>query len=85
MSDKPRPIVVRVDRQPTAKFVVTVVDQVLPNVSPNDGELDEPVLRTLLADKYRLSPSEIESLIRQAKANPAVKPTPVLKGNFHDR
>jgi uncharacterized tellurite resistance protein B-like protein len=79
MSDKPRPIVVRVDRQPAAKFVVTVVDQVLPNVSRNDGELDEPELRTLLADKYRLSPSEIEALIRQAKANPAVKPTPVLK------
>jgi len=79
MSDKPGLIVERVDRQPLAKFVVIVVDQAFPNLSPNDGELDEPELRTLLADKYRRSTSEIEALIRRAKANPAVKPTPVLE------
>ena len=79
MSDKPGPIVVRVDRQPAAKFVVIVDNQAFPNLSLNDGELAEPELRTLLADKYRLSTSEIETLIRQAKTNPAGKPTPVQK------
>jgi hypothetical protein len=80
MSNKPTPIVERVDRQPEAKFVVIVDNQAFPNLSLNDGELAESELRTLLADKYGLSPSEIEALIRQAKANPAIKPTPVQKG-----
>ena len=78
MSDEPTPVVVRIDRHPTAEFVVIMVNQDSPNMSLNDGELAEPELRTLLADKYRLSPSEIEALVRQAKANPAVPPTPVL-------
>jgi ribonuclease I len=79
MSDKPKLIVVRVDRQPAAKFVVIVDDQAFPKLSLNNGELAEPEIRKLLADERRLSPSEIEALIRQAKANPAVKPTPVQK------
>ena len=71
--------VTRIDRHPV-KFVVIVEDWTFPYLSPNDGELTEQELRTLLADKYRQSSSQIEALIQQANEQPALKPQPFHKG-----
>ena len=79
MSDTPTPIVVRLDRHPV-RFVVIVENKAFPHLSPNDGELTEQELRTLLADKYRKSSSQIEALIQQANEHPAVKPQPSQNG-----
>jgi hypothetical protein len=49
------------------KFVAIVPNAEFPHLSRYDGALTEQELRTLLADKYRKSPSEIEMLIREAK------------------
>jgi hypothetical protein len=66
MTDTQTLIVVRLDRRPIIKFVVFVKN----TLSPNDGELSEQELRTLLADKYKNSPSQIEALIQQANERP---------------
>jgi hypothetical protein len=49
------------------KFVVIVSNPEFPHLSRYDGALAEQELRTLLADKYRKSSSEIEMLISEAK------------------
>jgi len=79
MSDTPTLTVRRIDRHPV-KFVVIVENKAFPHLSPNDGELTEQELRTLLADKYRQSSSQIEALIQQANEHPALKPQPFQKG-----
>ena len=79
MSDTPTLAVTRIDRHPV-KFVVIVENKAFPQLSPNDGELTEQELRTLLADKYRQSSSQIEALIQQANEHPALKPQPSRKG-----
>jgi hypothetical protein len=79
MSDKPRLAVTRIERRPV-KFVVIVENKAFPQLSPNDGELTEQELRTLLADKYRQSSLQIEALIQQANQHPALKPQPSRKG-----
>lgn len=76
MSDTPTLIVTRIDRKPVVKFVVVADNNAVPNLSLNDGELSEPELRTRLADKYKKTAPEIDALIEQANANPAIKPTP---------
>ena len=73
MGDTPTLNVVQLDRHPV-KFVVIVENKVFPHLSPNDGELSEQELRTLLADKYKQSPSQIEALIQQANEQRALKP-----------
>jgi hypothetical protein len=80
MSDTETIFVVRIDRRPACTFVVVIMNnQASFGLSPypNDGELFEPELRTLLADKYRISASDIEALIQQANEYPAIKPTSV--------
>ena len=49
------------------KFRIFVLNPEFPHLSRNDGELTEKELRSLLADKYRKSHSEIEMLIREAR------------------
>jgi len=71
--------VTRIDRSPV-KFVVIVENKTFPHLSPNDGELTEQELRTLLADKYGKSSSQIEALIKQANEHPVLKPQPSPKG-----
>jgi hypothetical protein len=79
MSDTPMLTVTRIDRHPV-KFVVIVENKTFPHLSPNDGELTEQELRTLLADKYGKSSSQIEALIQQANEHPVLKPQPPPKG-----
>lgn len=79
MSDTPTLSVMRIDRRP-AKFVLVVENKAFPHLSPNDGELTEQELRTLLADRYRQTSSQIEALIQQANEYPALKPQPLQKG-----
>jgi hypothetical protein len=79
MSDTPMLTVTRIDRSPV-KFVVIVENKTFPHLSPNDGELTEQELRTLLADKYGKSSSQIEALIQQANEHPALKPQPSPNG-----
>jgi hypothetical protein len=76
MSDTPTLIVTQIDYKGAVKFIVIVDNNAVPNLSLNDGELSEPELRTRLADKYKKSPLEINALIEQANANPAIKPAP---------
>jgi len=57
-----------------------VENRTFPYLSPNDGELTEQELRTLLADKYGKSSAQIEALIQQANEHPALKPQPSQKG-----
>jgi len=79
MSDTPMLTVTRIDRRPV-KFIVIMENKTFPYLSPNDGELTEQELRTLLADKYKKSSSQIEALIQQANENHARKPQPFQKG-----
>jgi hypothetical protein len=79
MSDTPMLTVTRIDRHPV-KFVVIVENRTFPYLSPNDGELTEQELRTLLADKYGKSSSQIEALIKQANEHPVLIPQPSPKG-----
>jgi hypothetical protein len=52
------------------KFTVIVPDTDYYNLSPNYGECTEEEVKMLLTQNYKQSPSEIEALIRQAKAKP---------------
>jgi hypothetical protein len=79
MRDTSTLTVTRIDREPI-KFIVSVENKAFPHLSPNDGELTEQELRTLLADKYKKSSSQIETLIQQANEHPALKPKPFQKG-----
>lgn len=60
--------VIRLKDRPD-KFVVILSNLESPHLSLNDGELAEQELRILLVDKYRKSPSEIDTLINEAKRN----------------
>ena len=79
MSNAPTLTVTRIDRHPV-KFVVVVENKTFPYLSPNDGELTEQELRTLLGNKYGKSSSQIETLIQQANEHPALKPQPSQNG-----
>lgn len=79
MSNAPTLTVTRIDRQPV-KFVVVVENKTFPYLSPNDGELTEQELRTLLGNKYGKSSSQIETLIQKANEHPALKPQPPQNG-----
>jgi hypothetical protein len=41
-------------------------------LGPNEGALNEQGVRTLLTAKYKLSPAEIESLLKIAEDHPGV-------------
>lgn len=79
MGDTSTLTVTRIDRHPV-KFVVIVENKTFPYLSPNDGELTEQELRTLLADKYGKSLSQIEAMVQQANEHPALKPQPSQNG-----
>jgi len=74
MSESKGMLVVRCLRS-SRKYIVMSLNPEFPHLSPNDGEMTEPELKTCLAEKYGRSSSEIESLINEANAIPEFGPS----------
>jgi hypothetical protein len=64
-------LVLRLRARPE-KFTVIAPDSNSFGLSPNYGAMNEDEMRTLLAEKFKSAPAQVDSLIEQAKTHPGV-------------